>query len=417
MIAKFIKYKMVKIIIFGELSKKHILPLSLAIYQVLNKIFNTFYPQKASNSNIEMYAIALGMLSIIFLPCIFKLKVIEEDKEKVIHKKKWLHYPLLIIIYWIYNITKMLMIAKKVEAKGNDQTMNPLAESPFAFIGLEMILLTIASIILLKYKYFIHHIISMVGFILFGNFSDLLLGTYTELIKFGAVPIFIQIFGVISDVAYYYYQKYMMEKLFYPYWRISFAVGIGLVLFTTVLLIYILVLKEKANPFIVNYQRFYSYFNGNDIGLKVLKMILNYISSVISTILYILNIYYFSPNFILISFQFNKFVDVLINEKDTKKYFTIIFFVVQIFFLMIYLEIIELNFCDLNKNTKKNIDLRSIIEESGQNGRDSSVGLGVVDINADYTLNLSENGNKNDNDIELLQQNENEEMQGSIKLF
>ena len=70
-----------------------------------------------------------------------------------------------------------------------------------------------------------------------------------------------------------------------------------------------------------------------------------------------------------------------------------------------------------NKNTKKNIDLRSIIEESGQNGRDSSVGLGVVDINADYTLNLSENGNKNDNYIELLQQNENEEMQGSIKLF
>ena len=160
MIAKFIKYKMAKIIIFGELSKKHILPLSLAIYQVLNKIFNTFYPQKASNSNIEMYAIALGMLSIIFLPCIFKLKVIEEEKEKEIHKKKWLHYPLLIIIYWIYNITKMLMIAKKVEAKGNDQTMNPFSESPFAFIGLEMILLTIASIILLKYKYFIHHIIS-----------------------------------------------------------------------------------------------------------------------------------------------------------------------------------------------------------------------------------------------------------------
>ena len=403
MIAKFIKYKMVKIIIFGELSKKHILPLSLAIYQVLNKIFNTYYPQKASNSNIEMYAIALGMLSIIFLPCIFKLKVIEEDKEKVIHKKKWLHYPLLIIIYWIYNITKMLMIAKKVEAKGNDQTMNPLAESPFAFIGLEMILLTIASIILLKYKYFIHHIISMVGFILFGNFSDLLLGTYTELIKFGAVPIFIQIFGVISDVAYYYYQKYMMEKLFYPYWRISFAVGIGLVLFTTSLLIYILVLKEKANPFIVNYQRFYSYFNGNDIGLKVLKMILNYISSVISTILYILNIYYFSPNFILISFQFNKFVDVLINEKDTKKYFTIIFFVIQIFFLMIYLEILELNFCNLNQNTKKSIDFRSTIDSSGENGRDSTIGLGVVDINADYSLDLSENGDKNNNNIELLQ--------------
>ena len=47
-------------------------------------------------------------------------------------------------------ILKILMIATKVNAQGNDQTINPFAESPFAFIGLEMILLTIASIILLK---------------------------------------------------------------------------------------------------------------------------------------------------------------------------------------------------------------------------------------------------------------------------
>jgi hypothetical protein len=105
------------------------------------------------------------------------------------------------------------MTITKVNAQGNDQTINPFAESPFAFIGLEMILLTVASIILLKYKYFIHHIISMAGFIIFGNVSDLLLSTYTQVLKLGALPIFIQIFGVISDVIYYYYQKYMMEKL------------------------------------------------------------------------------------------------------------------------------------------------------------------------------------------------------------
>ena len=139
-------------------------------------------------------------------------------------------------------------------------------------------------------------------------------------------------------------------------------------------------------------------------------MILTYIFSVLSTILYILNIYYFSPNFILISFQFTKFVDVLINEKDFKKYFTIISFIIQLFFLMIYLEILELNFCNLNKNTKKNIDFRSIIESTGDNGRDSSVGLGVVDINSDYSVDLLENGDKNNNNIELLQQNENEDM-------
>ena len=399
-----------KIIIFGEINKKHILPLSLAIYQVFNKIFNTYYPKNITNGIFELYSMALGMLSILFLPCIFKIKVTEEEKEREIHKRKWLHYPLLIVIYWIYHLAKLFMVISKVKARGNDETINPFAESPFAFIGLEMILLTVASIILLKYKYFIHHIISMAGFILFGNFSDLLLGSYSEIIKFGAVPIIIQIFGIISDVVYYYYQKYMMEKLFYPYWTISFTAGIGLALFATAILIYVLVLKEKANPFIVDPQRFYSYFNGNDIGLKVGKIILLYILSVVNTILNILNIYYFSPNYILITFQFSKFVDVLINESDAKKYFTIIFFVIQLFFLMIYLEILELNFCNLNQNTKKSIDFRSTIDSSGENGRDSTIGLGVVDINEDYSLDLSENGDKNNNNIELLQKSENEEM-------
>ena len=399
-----------KIIIFGEINKKHILPLSLAIYQVFNKIFNTYYPKNILNGIFELYSMALGMLSILFLPCIFKIKVTEEEKEREIHKRKWLHYPLLIVIYWIYHLAKLFMVISKVKARGNDETINPFAESPFAFIGLEMILLTVASIILLKYKYFIHHIISMAGFILFGNFSDLLLGSYSEIIKFGAVPIIILIFGIISDVVYYYYQKYMMEKLFYPYWTISFTAGIGLALFATANLIYVLVLKEKANPFIVDPQRFYSYFNGNDIGLKVGKIILLYILSVVNTILNILNIYYFSPNYILISFQFSKFVDVLINESNSKKYFTIIFFVIQLFFLMIYLEILELNFCNLNQNTKKSIDFRSTIDSSGENGRDSTIGLGVVDINEDYSLDLSENGDKNNNNIELLQKSENEEM-------
>ena len=303
--------------------------------------------------------------------------------------------------------TKFISKQKKPEKA---QTMNPLADGPFAFIGIEMILLTVTSIILLKYKYFIHHIISMVGFILFGNFSDLILGSYPEIILFGAIPIIIQIVNIILDVIYYYYQKYMMEKLFYPYWNICFTLGIGLFIFSTAYLIYVLVLKENANPLIIDGQSFYSYFTMDDIGLKIGKIILSYIISIISNILYILNIYYFNPNYVLISFQFSKIADILINENGNNKYFCIIFFVIQLFFLMIYLEIIELNFCDLNKNTKKNIEFRSVLEASGQSGRDSSVGLGVVDINKDYSVNLPENIKNNDKNIELLSEKDNEDM-------
>ena len=303
--------------------------------------------------------------------------------------------------------TKFISKQKKPEKA---QTMNPLADGPFAFIGIEMILLTVTSIILLKYKYFIHHIISMVGFILFGNFSDLILGSYPEIILFGAIPIIIQLVNIILDVIYYYYQKYMMEKLFYPYWNICFTLGIGLFIFSTANLIYVLVLKENANPLIINGPSFYSYFTMDDIGLKIGKIILSYIIGVVSSILYILNIYYFNPNYVLISFQFSKIADVLINENGNNKYYCIIFYVIQLFFLMIYLEIIELNFCDLNKNTKKNIEFRSVLEASGQSGRDSSVGLGVVDINKDYSVNLPENIKNNDKNIELLSEKDNEDM-------
>ena len=314
----------------------------------------------------------------------------------------------MMVIYWIYNITKVLIVASKLSSSGINQTMNPLAEGPFVFISLEMILLTVASLILLKYKYFIHHVISITGFILFGNFSDLILNSYFQIIQYSAFSIIIQLLGIIMDVFYYYYQKYMMEKLFYPYWRISFIIGVSLVLFATGYLIYVLVEKDKTNPLIIDSKMFYSYFSNKDVGLKVGRQILTFIFSIISSILYILNIYYFNPNYILISFQFSKFVDVLINETTSIRYFCIIFFIIQLFFLMIYLEILEFNFCNLNKNTKRNIEFRSIIESSGRSGRDSFVESGNIDINKDYAINTLENEEKTNNNLELYPLNDNE---------
>ena len=397
-----------KFIILGELNKKHFLPFLLAIYQIINKIFNKYYPQNTGNNVFNMYSISFGMMSIIFLPYIFKLKVKEEEKEREIHKKKWLHYPLLMIIYLIYNITKALIVVSKLSSSGINQTVNPLAEGPFVFISLEMILLTVASLILLKYKYFIHHVISITGFILFGNFSDLILNYYPQIILYSAFSIIIQLLGIIIDVIYFYYQKYMMEKLFYPYWRISFTIGVSLFLFSTGYLIYVLVEKDKTNPLIIDSKMFYSYFSNKDVGLKVGRQILTFIFSIISSILYILNIYYFNPNYILISFQFSKFVDVLINETTSIRYFCIIFFIIQLFFLMIYLEILEFNFCNLNKNTKRNIEFRSIIESSGRSGRDSFVESGNIDINKDYAINVLENEEKTNNNLELYPLNDNE---------
>ena len=79
-----------------------------------------------------------------------------------------------------------------------------------------------------------------------------------------------------------------------------------------------------------------------------------------------------------------------------------IFFALQFFSLLIYLEIIELNFCNLNKNTKRNIELRGILDLSGENGRDSTVDTGNLDINNDYLIEFRENNNgQTENIIEM----------------
>ena len=52
---------------------------------------------------------------------------------------------------------------------------------------------------------------------------------------------------------------------------------------------------------------------------------------------------------------------------------------------MIHLEILELNFCRLNKFTKRNIELRGLEDIIGE-GRDTTADLNNIDVNKDYYL-------------------------------
>ena len=61
---------------------------------------------------------------------------------------------------------------------------------------------------------------------------------------------------------------------------------------------------------------------------------------------------------ILITSNLGKIVVILVNYNDNK-YIGIIFFILQFFNLLAYLEIIELNFLNLNKNIRRDIQGRA----------------------------------------------------------
>ena len=385
-----------KFIIFGELNKKHLLLLAFSLSQIAHKMYNRyFYPSIKSNTALDYYVISFGMMSVVFLPLIMKIKYVESEKEKILHKKKYLHFLLVGFIFLVYILMKLVPpLLKGIYAYNQGKSINSFSEGAFLIMGIEIIVLTLLSFFMLKYKYYKHHIISIAVFIICGISCDLFLKYYEEMKEFSFFINFIEYFTIFTDSINYYFQKYMMEKLYYPYWKVSLCLGISYLIFSTAFLIYMLSGKEEDGSL---FYLFYSYFKNENVGIKIGKLIIIYVSITVNSALNILIVYYFNPNYILISFQISKIVQVLIDE-EKEKYYCIFFFVFQFLALMIYLEILELNFCGLNDNTKSRIDYRGRLELNGDFDINSSEDN--VDLNNDYFLdsndvNASEMNSKN----------------------
>ena len=115
----------------------------------------------------------LAEMSIKILPYILKIKDAEESKQKeqLIKKRKCLHYTILTLLFIInlgvisgaelydYFVNKI-----KISYSGS----NLFPDIDLILMSIEMIFMVFVSIWLLKYKYYKHHIISMIIFLIFG---------------------------------------------------------------------------------------------------------------------------------------------------------------------------------------------------------------------------------------------------------
>ena len=390
-----------KLIILGDLNSKYLLSLFLAIGHIGYNIFMNYFPGGRQNIVLELYSTSLGDTFVTFIPYILKFSAEDKKNDKIKTIKKWLHYSILVLSYFL-NISMKIILGWITKGNTQAKEINPLFEGPFLYIVVEMIFLTIVSIILLKYKYYIHHYISMAIFIIIGIICDLTLNYYNQMIENGFSVVLIEFLVVFSYGIYFYYIKYMMEVLYYPYWKICLCIGLSLLCLTTLILVFVLVDKDKSQSQSTLISDFYLYFQEVHPGLIIGKQIFIIISKFITFTLYMLNIYYFNPNFTLISFHLAKFTLNLIDliKDEPEKLYNLIFFVIQFISLMFYLEIFEFNFCNLNKNTRRNIKLRGLLDVSGENGRDTM----IIDINKYYYIGTSETENQKENNIELIPQ-------------
>ena len=311
-------------------------------------------------------------------------------------KSNLLHFLILILIFGLFVVISIFVaVQTNIYIQKNKAGINSHNYGLSSKEGLEMIFLCVISIFLLKYKYYRHHIISIILFIIICIIMDLVTDNFSEFFDIGALFIILNIILTLLDALDYEYQKYMLEILFHSYWGISMALGLTN-LFIVTIVISLCLIKGKEDSFKeknIIFMGFYSYFDTVGVGMIITKQLLNFILNFALNLVRVFTILNFSPDYVLVSFTISR---VFYNLVEKRNFFCIVLFIIQFLILMFYLEIIELNFLGLNTNTKRNI----IIREQSENllgGRDSVNSINSdIEIIPGYTVN---NNSINNNDI------------------
>ena len=132
-----------------------------------------------------------------------------------------------------------------------------------------------------------------------------------------------------------------------------------------------------------------------------------------------LTILHLTPDYILISFTISRIINIVI---ETKEYVILTLFPLQFVTLLFYLEILEFNFCGLNRNTKKNISEREEKEKRRKEDFYSiSDDYSDIDGNSNYTHKIEispdylvfSNTTKSINDVDD-ENNDNDEFSKAI---
>ena len=246
--------------------------------------------------------------------------------------------------------------------------------------GLDIIFVSLFSFLILKTKFYKHQFYVIILSIILIIILSLLESTNMKISTEEIIKTALKIFSLIFNNLVIVIDKYIIEKKSATVFEIFFYNG----LITLILnLIYLIVWNNNEIPDddqffygkeLVKYRRkryfdnFFAYIN--EIKIKKRFEIVNIISEIFLEffirLLFLYTIKFFCPSYLLLILLIQKIPSLFYNKyidwNSYKAYLTIIIFCFLIFLSLVLIEIIELNFCGLAENTKKNIQLRAQLD-------------------------------------------------------
>ena len=344
----------------GSINKRLLMPIISAIIYIIMDIIEYFVEMPDSHYVFDFYARGISYILLKLIPIIEKCRSRKVGiKEKKCHCKKTTYDLFFIYLTYLIFFTVIIYLnyLKSKDPKDTDDYKISHYKGLCFEEAVEIIFIVIVSKLLLKMKLYIHHYIGLSIFLVLSLIIDILFNL--TIFKPDILFIGIYIIYLILDSIYVTYEKYMMDKLGYSPYNTVFYIGF-IFLFTATVGIIILSFTGGAfyngNNYVI--EGIDDYFKKNEYKYVILHMLYLICFRFFLNILKILTVYYFTQIHNFTTYILIKIFDLLLRKDSDYKYFSILLFFFQFLGLLIFLEIIELNFWGLNKNVVRKVEKR-----------------------------------------------------------
>lgn len=410
----------------GKFSLKLLYPIICLVLIIFESYAqNNWYTKRRGNVVVSYFINSTSkMLNIfIYIPikiCYYKSNLIENVEEGTIKRTSKLKKNLIVLVLFtvlelVYDILYIVyyVISRMESAERKSENKSGLiyyahSYGIFFLENLQIIFIFLITKFILKYEYHLQSLICLVLFSIFSIIIDVI--NYENFIDaLGGSGIFMLIFiNLLLESMALVFQKYMMEKLFFSP-ILSMSIYGFVDFFFTIILGSITYAKngwycygeETRICYLANFKEYFEDFGKNDI----ISLIASFAFKFSTYILIIYISYFLTPNHILLVYIVGKFIE---NAMEGEEHIVVnyILFVFLLITFIFYLEIFELDFCGINKNTKQSIENRAMCETldnkiiynkySAKSDEDNE-----EDMQGSYTQeNLSDPNSPNDNVID-----------------
>ena len=262
-----------------------------------------------------------------------------------------------------------------VQAQNSEQRDQLILNEHYNFLLL--ILIVIFSFLIYKIRFYKHQILSVIIIILLGIFRYILKIYHYYYENFEEINLYLQLFlqfiiASIESIVIIYIKGLMEYKFFSPF-KVCYTFGLIISTITfTLLIIFSFIKREKSNSFFHLYYQGYYYLDNikSIIDVYGYKLFGLFAASIFYGILqllvnYTINKYTVCHIFLLLQNReatTNIFKELTSQNKLTFYILLSISYFIEFFVILVFLEIIELNFCDLNKNIRRSIKDRAELE-------------------------------------------------------